>query len=102
MGSLKINVHRSSIKTYPNGEVVPKSFDPNRSGVGEAAPARLVMRQENTHRLILNTIIYKSLAFQKKPSNTSVQLMFMAMEAQEGSREAKPIQMLLKVRSPRP
>jgi len=55
---------------------------------------RLIMRQENTHRVILNTFIVKAMEFIPKPSSSPPQLMFTAFE---GEPEPKPINMLLKV-----
>jgi hypothetical protein len=52
------------------------------------------MRQENTHRVILNTIILAAMEFQEKPAASSAQLLFTAFE---GEKEPKPVNMLLKV-----
>lgn len=99
VGTLKINVPKSCVDFDENGAAVPGSFDP--SGLEDenedsAAPrvARLIMRQENTHRVVLNTVIVRAMEFQDKPSNTAAQMLFTAFE---GEKEAKPVNMLLKV-----
>jgi Ran-binding protein 3 len=53
--------------------------------------ARLVMRQENTHRVILNTVILKAQKFDQKSANSAIQILFTAIE------NGKPVNMLLKV-----
>jgi hypothetical protein len=100
VGTLKINVPRSCASFDEHGVAIPGSFD--ASGLEdeeEAEPnlpkvARLIMRQENTHRVVLNTIILKAMKFEDKPATNTAQIIFTAFE---GSTEAKPINMLLKV-----
>lgn len=80
------------------GGPIPGSFDP--SGIEdeeEAAPlvVRLVMRQENTHRVVLNTVILSGMEFQEKPAASTAQFLFTAFE---GDKDPKPVNMLLKVR----
>jgi hypothetical protein len=97
-GNLKVNVPRSYID-YENGIPVLGSFDPSARDDsdeegGEPGPtsARLIMRQDNTHRVILNTVILKGLKFEEKSSTSGTpQIMFTAFE------EAKPVNMLLRV-----
>lgn len=103
MGTLKVNVPKSCAGFDENGIPIPGSFD--ASGLEEEdddpnAPrvARLIMRQENTHRVILNTIIVRAMKFEDKPSTSTAQIMFTAFE---GGEEPKPINMLLKVSLPR-
>jgi DEAD/DEAH box helicase domain-containing protein len=55
------------------------------------------MRQENTHRVILNTIIVRAMEFKPKPATSTAQILFTAFE---GDKEPKPINMLLKVKAP--
>jgi hypothetical protein len=83
-----------------NGLPIPGSFD--SSGLedddedessGPRVP-RLIMRQENTHRVILNTIIVRAMEFKDKPSTSAAQILFTAFE---GEKEPKPINMLFKV-----
>ena len=98
MGTIKINVPSSCVDLDENNQAIPGSFDPSardESGEegGERSPisARLIMRQENTHRVILNTVILKALKFEEKPSNSAIQILFTAFE------DTKPVNMLLKV-----
>lgn len=53
------------------------------------------MRQENTHRVVLNTVILAGMEFQEKPAASTAQFLFTAFE---GDKEPKPVNMLLKVR----
>jgi hypothetical protein len=100
VGTLKINVPKSCASFDGNGIPIPGSFDisglEDEDGEDSNAPSvpRLIMRQENTHRVILNTIIVRAMEFLDKPSTGSAQVLFTAFE---GEKEAKPINMLLKV-----
>jgi hypothetical protein len=94
-------VPQSCVSFGDNGQPIPGSFDP--SGLEDEdedsnAPrvARLIMRQENTHRVVLNTIIVRAMEFKDKPSASTAQILFTAFE---GDKEPKPINMLLKVRT---
>ncbi|KAF7875313.1 hypothetical protein EAF04_002485 [Stromatinia cepivora] len=91
VGTLKINAPKSCVDLDENGHVIPGSFD---SSMLEGHSVRLVMRQENTHRVILNTVVLKAMEFKPKPSTTSAQVLFTAFE---GETEAKPINMILKM-----
>lgn len=99
VGTLKINVPISCASFDENGLAIPGSFD--ASGLedeeedepsGPRVP-RLIMRQENTHRVILNTIIVRAMEFKDKPSNSAAQIIFTAFE---GEKEPKPVNMLFK------
>ena len=101
VGTLKINVPQACATFDDAGLAIPGSFD--MSGLddedessGPRVP-RLIMRQENTHRVILNTIIVRAMEFRDKPSQSAAQILFTAFE---GEKEPKPINMLLKVRFP--
>lgn len=98
VGILKLNVPRFYVDYDENGVPIPGSFDPStRSDSDEEGSeppptvARLIMRQENTHRVILNTVILKALKFEEKTSGPGAQILFTAFE------EAKPVNMLLRV-----
>jgi hypothetical protein len=102
VGTLKINVPKSCVSYDENGQPIPGSFDASGLEDEDADPnapqvARLIMRQENTHRVVLNTMIVRAMEFKPKSGSSSGQLMFTAFE---GDKELKPINMLLKVRSP--
>ncbi len=98
-GNLKLNVPRIYVDYDENGIPIPGSFDPSarddsdEEGV-ESGPvsARLIMRQDNTHRVILNTVILKALKFEEKSSSSgAVQILFTAFE------DSNPVNMLLRV-----
>ncbi|TGO58125.1 hypothetical protein BCON_0058g00070 [Botryotinia convoluta] len=91
VGTLKINAPKSCVDFDESGHAIPGSFD---SSMLEGNSVRLVMRQENTHRVILNTVVLKAMEFKPKPSTTSAQVLFTAFE---GETEAKPINMILKM-----
>ena len=99
VGTLKINVPESCASFDEVGQAIPGSFDASGLDAEHAdtnAPrvARLIMRQENTHRVILNTIIVRAMEFKdKQPSSNSAQILFTAFE---GDKEPRPINMLLK------
>ena len=97
VGNLKVNVHKTCVEfDEDTGSVIPGSFDVSiREEAKEASPviaARLIMRQENTHRVILNTPIIRALKFEEKLSNTpQKQYMFTGFDG------STPVNMLLKV-----
>lgn len=99
VGNLKVNVHKTCVEFDEyTGAPVPGSFDVSLRDDDEDAPpviaARLIMRQENTHRVILNTIINRALKLEEKPSNAAGKgYMFTAFDG------GKPVNMLLKVSS---
>lgn len=81
----------SKEKTDETDETVAKAekAEPAKKHI---IPARLIMRQENTHKVILNTAIIRELKFEEKLSNAAgKQYMFMAFD------NGKPVNMLLKV-----
>ena len=98
VGTLKINVPQSCVSFDDNGQPIPGSFDPSEldADTDPTAPRvpRLIMRQESTHRVVLNTIILRGMEFKDKPSAGQAQILFTAFE---GDKEPKPINMLLKV-----
>lgn len=100
VGTLKINVPMPCASFDENGIPIPGSFDISgleEDGEEYSGPRvpRLIMRQENTHRVILNTIIFRAMEFRDKPSTSTAQILFTAFE---GAKEPKPINMLLKVK----
>lgn len=100
VGTLKLNVPRSCASFDENGLPISGSFDPSGLDDEDADPTapkvpRLIMRQENTHRVILNTIIVRAMVFSdKQPASSSAQILFTAFE---GEKEPKPVNILLKV-----
>lgn len=103
-GMLKINVPHASVEFDDDGAVIPGSFD--ASGLetnGDSADsdsagpkvARLILRQDQTHRVILNTAILPAMEFQEKASLKSVGILFTAFEG----AETKPVSITIRVRS---
>ncbi len=99
-GMLKINVPRSCVDYDNNGTPVPGSFDASGLEADEEAGedagghkvVRLLMRQDQTHRVILNTAIVPAMQFQEKASLKSVGILFTAFEGPE----AKPVSVTMK------
>ncbi|KAJ5006802.1 hypothetical protein K4K57_011049 [Colletotrichum sp. SAR 10_99] len=95
-GMLKINVPEACVSFDDSGLPIPGSFDASglendedpEAGAGTAHKvARLIMRQDQTHRILLNTVILPAMKFQEKTSLKSVGVMFTAFEGEE----AKPV-----------
>jgi hypothetical protein len=87
-GMLKINVPDSCVQFDEAGAPIPGSYD--ASGVddedqtseadGGYKGPRLILRQDHTHRVLLNTAILPAMAFQEKASLKAVGVMFTAFE----------------------
>ncbi|EQB43959.1 hypothetical protein CGLO_17348 [Colletotrichum gloeosporioides Cg-14] len=95
-GMLKINVPVACVSFDDSGLPIPGSFDasglendedPEAGGSTAHKVARLIMRQDQTHRILLNTVILPAMKFQEKTSLKSVGVMFTAFEGEE----AKPV-----------
>lgn len=105
-GMLKINVPRSCVDFDENGVLVPGSFDASGLDADDEADGdakghrvvRLLMRQDQTHRVILNTAVVPAMQFQEKASLKSVGVLFTAFEG----AEAKPVSVTMKVSCPSP
>lgn len=98
-GMLKINVPVDSVTIDPeSGSADPKSFDP--TVLKESTPdnlklVRLLMRQDSTLRVILNTAMTKSMKFEFNDGLKAKSVLFTALEGED----AKPVQVQMKVRS---
>lgn len=99
---LKINVPQSCVEFDDSGAPIPGSFDASgfdldeEEGNGKGHKvARLILRQDQTHRVILNTAIFPATKFQEKASLKSVGILFTAFEGEE----AKPVNITVRVRS---
>lgn len=96
---LKINVPNSCVEFEDSGAVVPGSFDASgldadeEEGDNHPKVVRLVMRQDQTHRVILNTAVIPAMEFQEKTSLKSVAVLFTAFEGEEG----KPVMITMRV-----
>ncbi|KAF4470257.1 DEAD DEAH box helicase [Fusarium albosuccineum] len=104
-GMLKINVPQACVEYDENGVVVPGSFDASALEVDdpEAAGetqghkvARLIMRQDQTHRVILNTALVAAMKFQEKASLKSVGILFTAFTSFDGE-QAKPVSITMRM-----
>jgi len=103
---LKINVPDSCVSyDEVTGAPIPGSFDASalddddeeEGGAGRGNKiVRLIMRQDHTHRVLLNTAILPAMAFEEKATLKSVGVLFTAFEGDE----AKPVSVHLKVLSP--
>lgn len=88
VGNLKINVPEDSVTADPeSGAVDPKSFDP--AVLKESTPenpklVRLVMRQDSTLRVILNTVMVAGMDFQLKEGFKTWSVLFTAIEGDDG------------------
>jgi hypothetical protein len=83
-GMLKINVPESCVDFDDSGAPIPGTFDASSLDDADDGPAkkvvRLLMRQDQTHRVILNTAVLPVMNFQEKSSLKSVGILFPAFE----------------------
>ncbi|KAL6830358.1 P-loop containing nucleoside triphosphate hydrolase protein [Trichoderma sp. SZMC 28015] len=99
-GMLKINVPQACIEFDENGSPILGSFDASSlegdDGEDDKAQVhkvvRLLMRQDQTHRVILNTAILPAMNFQEKASLKSVGILFTAFEGEQ----AKPVSITMR------
>ncbi|KHJ33548.1 putative dead deah box dna helicase protein [Erysiphe necator] len=100
VGTLKINLPKNSVQYDEKGNPISGSYKSSiRKGkhnneTNSAQAARLIMRQESTHRVILNTFILREMEFEEKSAVSSAQFLFTAFE---GEKEVKPVRLLLKM-----
>ncbi|KNB00718.1 DEAD/DEAH box helicase [Fusarium oxysporum f. sp. lycopersici 4287] len=100
-GMLKINVPQACVEYDENGAVIPGSFDASALEMDEEAAgesqghkvARLIMRQDQTHRVILNTALVAAMKFQEKASLKSVGILFTAFEGEQ----SKPVSITMRM-----
>ncbi|KAH7137114.1 hypothetical protein B0J13DRAFT_448863 [Dactylonectria estremocensis] len=99
-GMLKINVPQVCVEFDDAGAVIPGSFDASsletNDNPGDSnghRVARLLLRQDQTHRVILNTAILPATVFQEKASLKSVGILFTAFEGEP----AKPVSITMRV-----
>ncbi|GAB1318784.1 Nucleoporin NUP56 [Madurella fahalii] len=97
-GMLKINVPKSTVDFDKQGAPDPSSFDASvlddgDSGEEGAGPknVRLIMRQDHTLRVILNTIVLPAMKFQLTRKLKAATVLFTAFEG----GEARQVQMKL-------
>jgi hypothetical protein len=99
-GMLKINVPESSISRDDSGQPIPGSFDASaleeadeeaadEDSVAGRRTVRLLMRQDHTLRVILNTALTGPIDFQERAGLKATSILFTAFEG----KEARPVQM---------
>ncbi|KAI0396724.1 hypothetical protein F5Y17DRAFT_78584 [Xylariaceae sp. FL0594] len=80
-GNLKINVPIECVETEEaTGSVYPNTFDASALADSRAKNARLIMRQDSTHRVILNTAIIPALTFKEFSDLKATRIIFTAYE----------------------
>ncbi|KAK8051849.1 hypothetical protein PG993_003234 [Apiospora rasikravindrae] len=79
-GNLKINVPEACVDLDDNNLPIPGSFDASTLEDADNKNVRLIMRQDSTHRLLLNSVIIPAMSFQEKPTNKTVCVLFTAIE----------------------
>ncbi|KAI0597036.1 hypothetical protein F4775DRAFT_273302 [Biscogniauxia sp. FL1348] len=80
-GNLKINVPLACVTIdEESGAPIPGTFDASTLEGAESKVVRLVMRQDSTHRLLLNTVIIPAMEFQEKSTVKATCVLFTAIE----------------------
>ncbi|KAI0135977.1 hypothetical protein F4776DRAFT_113577 [Hypoxylon sp. NC0597] len=80
-GNLKINVPISCVDfDETTGIPIPGSFDASGLEDAESKVVRLIMRQDSTHRVILNTAIIPAMEFKEKSTIKATCVLFTAIE----------------------
>lgn len=98
-GMLKLNVPVPCLDYDDNDVAIPGSFDASGLEDDEAGSnkiVRLIMRQDQTHRVILNTALLPAMTFTEKSSLKSVGVMFHAFEG----ATATPVAVTMRVSLP--
>lgn len=90
-GNLKINVPISCVDINEDtGAPFPGSFDASALEDAETKVVRLIMRQDATHKVILNTVVIPAMSFQYKENGSNVA--YLLFTAIEGDGDAVPMQ----------
>ncbi|KAI0095813.1 hypothetical protein GGR51DRAFT_63560 [Nemania sp. FL0031] len=79
-GNLKINVPMACVRTDNPETPNSGTFDASALKNAGSKVVRLVMRQDSTHRVILNTAIIPTMKFQEKSSLKATYILFTAIE----------------------
>ncbi|SPO05805.1 uncharacterized protein DNG_08492 [Cephalotrichum gorgonifer] len=100
-GLLKINVPASCVDFDDSGNPVPGTFDASGLDDDDSSSAfrgaRLLMRQDQTHRLLLNTVLLPAMTFQEKASLKAVNVLFTAFDANEGGNAPRGFSVNMKM-----
>jgi DEAD/DEAH box helicase domain-containing protein len=104
-GMLKINVPVECVELDQDNNPIPGSFDASgfeledeEAGAKPNKVARLILRQDQTHRVILNTAILPAMEFREKATLKSVGIVFTAFEGDGDGAGVKPVNITTKVR----
>ncbi|KAI0401235.1 hypothetical protein F4802DRAFT_435532 [Xylaria palmicola] len=81
-GNLKINVPLACVRADDPEAPLSGTFDVSALKNAESKVARLLMRQDSTHRVILNTAIIPTMKFQEKSSLKATYILFTAIEGE--------------------
>lgn len=79
-GNLKINVPMACVRHDDPDAPLSGTFDASALKDAESKVVRLVMRQDSTHRVILNTALIPTMKFQEKSSLKASYILFTAIE----------------------
>ena len=88
-GILKVNVPDRCVEFDEDGTAIAASFDASAlngdddeeaAGVPRSKVVRLIMRQDSTHRVILNTAITMNTKFQERQTLKTNSILFQAFE----------------------
>ena len=90
-GMLKVNVPRSTVEFDKNGNPDPSSFDASVLDSSKPENVRLIMRQDHTLRVILNTVVIPAMSFHITPKLKAAFVLFTAFN------EGQPMQVQMKV-----
>lgn len=100
-GTLKINVPASCVDFDDSGNAISGTFDASgldeANGSGAFNGARLIMRQDQTHRLLLNTVLLPAMIFQEKTSLKAVNVLFTAFSPNEEGDTPRAFSVNMKV-----
>ncbi|KAL2167783.1 hypothetical protein VTG60DRAFT_843 [Thermothelomyces hinnuleus] len=91
-GMLKVNVPKSTVELDANGAPDPSSFDASvlaNEQDGKPKHVRLIMRQDHTLRVILNTVVLPAMKFQVTNRLKASTVLFTAFE----DGQARQVQM---------
>jgi len=109
---LKVNVPERCVDFDEEGNAIAASFDASTlndddnggdddeesGGAPKSKVVRLIMRQDSTHRVILNTAVHASTLFQERKTLKSTSILLTAIEG----TPAKPVNIQMKVSCPQP
>ena len=88
---------RSSVEFDRDGAVIPTSFDASafdeEEEDGKPKVVRLLMRQDSTHRVLLNTLVLSSTDFTERKTLKGALIMLVAFEGDD----AQPVSIQIKV-----